>query len=805
MGETFIEPASTMQDLFRTMFAFFDRGVYWLLTIVYQLFFNVASADLFANETIVNFYGRVQLIIGVFMMFQLAMTILKGIINPDTFTDSKNGASNVITRIITALVLLAVLVPVNFGSPRNEYEIQINNNGLLFGTLYSLQHRILSNNTIGRLILGSDADKMDYVSDTSNDGELQKSSRIFTATILKGFYRINLLPEDQRPKHEDGKDDAIFNDNRVCKDIDDELLAAYTRVDAEPGEILSMVTLTCNSDGTETFIERIANRFTSRFSGKDRYILAYIPPWSTVVGLVFVFVLLSFTIDISVRAIKLAVLRLIAPIPIISYMDPKGSKDSAFNAWVKAVTSTYLDLFIRLATVYFVIFIIQDICINGLPVFRNVSGIMGTMTAILIILGLLIFAKQAPKFIKESIGLKADAGGKLFGGLGEVLGAASIGLGAAGSFNAARKASVMADQVNHNTPEGFGGKLLNHGKHLLSGVAGGVGGIATGFNAWANAKDHSGKAVMDAIEKRNATAISRGASGSTFLGRMNANAHRLIQGDGATTFDRDTREIAQKKGIEKASKDLFSYLEGKGKTDGADYKITTSGIDALGGASVHGTLNEFNRLKARALSEEQRTGVAADFVFDGHTINAHDAVAQKIEEELSYAAGDEWAYRQEMGAVNADRLKAEMDTIFAAHPEYNRNSDDDTATVTSMAKDAIRAAYETEIRGANPTYTDEQVAEEVKRRTTTFGEDAGYKQKKDTYNESIYLSSDPNNTKLYKEYKASEDPNGNITGVTFYASKLKKTSKAAGGEAARLENSDSYKRQKADYNATDKK
>ena len=44
-------------------------------------------------------------------------------------------------------------------------------------------------------------------------------------------------------------------------------------------------------------------------------------------------------------------------------MDPKGSKDSAFNSWVKTLTSTYLDLFIRLAAVYFAIFLIQDMIV----------------------------------------------------------------------------------------------------------------------------------------------------------------------------------------------------------------------------------------------------------------------------------------------------------------------------------------------------------------------------------------------------------------------------------------------------------
>ena len=86
MGDSYTEKAKVSNDIIRSVFAFLDRPAYWLLGIVYQLFFNVASADLFSNDTIMKFYGRVQVILGVFMMFQLAMTILRGIVEPDNFT-----------------------------------------------------------------------------------------------------------------------------------------------------------------------------------------------------------------------------------------------------------------------------------------------------------------------------------------------------------------------------------------------------------------------------------------------------------------------------------------------------------------------------------------------------------------------------------------------------------------------------------------------------------------------------------------------------------------------------------------------
>ena len=75
MGDSQLEPSSIVVDAIRKILSFFDRAAFWLLGLVYELFFNVASADLFANSSLMKFYGRMQLILGVFMMFQLALTI----------------------------------------------------------------------------------------------------------------------------------------------------------------------------------------------------------------------------------------------------------------------------------------------------------------------------------------------------------------------------------------------------------------------------------------------------------------------------------------------------------------------------------------------------------------------------------------------------------------------------------------------------------------------------------------------------------------------------------------------------------
>ena len=518
MSETFLGSANFFENGIRTVFSTLDRPAYWLLEIVYQLFFNVASADIFANGMVMKFYGRIQMILSVFMMFQLALIIIKGIMNPDSFYDKKSGVGNFVTRVVVALVLLTLMVPIKTGN-NNEFSEQISSNGLLFGTLYSLQHRILANNTIGKLVMGTSS--TDYISDSSDIDDLKKASRIFTSTVLRGFYRINLLPETERPKHEDGKDDAVFNANRVCQNIDDKLLDTYTKIDAEPADIIGLINETCEPDFN--LINYIP--VLSSTSGTKKYAFTFMPFISTIVGFMFAFILLSFTVDVAVRAVKLAVLRLIAPIPIIAYMNPKGSTDTAFNSWVKTLASTYLDLFIRLASVYFVIAIIQEMIAHGIYI-NHGSGILGIISIILIWFGLFIFAKQAPKFIKDVLGLK-EGPGKLFGGFGELMGVGAAALGTVGSAVANYRAASEESRQLYPDHKVFGA-VRNFG----STIAGAIGGGYVGAKALTG-KDASVKSVLAAQSQRNA----QRAAHSTLPGRIGGDIYGMFSGRSLATRD----------------------------------------------------------------------------------------------------------------------------------------------------------------------------------------------------------------------------------------------------------------------------
>lgn len=460
--------ANTLGDLGRLLMQLLNYGVYFLLAIMYQIFFNVASAQLFESETIKNFYGRIQLIIGVFMVFKLAVTILQGIMNPDQFMNPKEGFGNFITRVIVALALLTVLVPINVPDVQNanSFEKYLNNNGLLFGTLYSLQDRILSNNTLGRLILGTtdNATGVDESNDAANGTQkdkLAQSSRIFSSTILKAFLRINLKPTEAREN-----DDETKRENWYCNEtLDDQGEAAintYTQLDVDPTTLLSWEFLTADCELNDSWLSSLGNSVSwipivGLFTSNTRYVFAFNWLAACIVGIIFLIIMIGFTIDIAIRSIKLAILRLIAPIPVISYIEPKSSKDGGmFSSWVKALTSTYLDLFLRLAIVYFVLFIIQDMIINGV-IIDEAGGMVGIISFIFIMLGLFFFAKMAPKFIKDALGIKGSSMTNI-GLTGLLAGAGAIRQGgtipeAVEAMNDATRAQTMAYAHGKPMPE----------------------------------------------------------------------------------------------------------------------------------------------------------------------------------------------------------------------------------------------------------------------------------------------------------------------------------------------------------------
>lgn len=418
-------------DAFRSFLTVFDMIAVTLLGAVYKIFFLVANATIISGDVIKVFYSRIQLILGILMIFKLAMSILSIIINPDIIKDQKQGPSKIVIRVVVALFMLTLVIPINIpNAAEHSLNSYINDHGILFGFLYKAQDSILSENILAKLILGTSSDS---TSDGMDVNSLSDIGKAMSSTVLKVFVRIN-VKDDTLPACDYASDDNPCSNTICAAEVNE---SHYAEENVDPQVILSHINDDCKNDDV----------------GK-RYAFAYTPLVGALIMIIMAIIIVGFTVDVAVRAIKLALLRLVAPVPIISYINPPKQGGGAFDNWTKSLISTYVDLFVRIAIVYFGLFMIQIIMNGGMDIFgSNVQGFTFTsgVAFIFVILGILVFMKQAPQFIKDVLGIKGKPMGNvglssMLAGTASLLGGAGLaGAGAAamGAFGAASEAAAQ--------------------------------------------------------------------------------------------------------------------------------------------------------------------------------------------------------------------------------------------------------------------------------------------------------------------------------------------------------------------------
>ena len=199
----------TISDWIRWLFSMLDRGAYTLLEFIYKVFYNVANATIFSPELIRVFYSRIQLIIGVFMIFLLSFSLLQYIVNPDAARDQKNGAGKLVRRIIVSLFLLTLIIPLNIPNvsapaenERPTLNYMMNTHGILFGMLYKFQESVLYENIVPKIMLGTVAsddntDNSDTTGGSDDVGNLSYVGNDVSKVVARAFLRPNVVDENE--------------------------------------------------------------------------------------------------------------------------------------------------------------------------------------------------------------------------------------------------------------------------------------------------------------------------------------------------------------------------------------------------------------------------------------------------------------------------------------------------------------------------------------------------------------------------------------------------------------------------------
>ena len=603
------------QKLVRQFFFAIDNVIYNFIPTLYNLLTDIARTSVLSQSAIKDISSRVYNLLAIFMVFKVTFSLIMYVVNPDDFSDKTKGVSKLTTNIVISLTLL-ILTP------------------YFFSYAYQLQTILLESDDLGTLIFGK----------TNSDGSSVKSSKFTSAgdTIAYSAMAPFFIPDTSITDLASCKilttnsgDGEIFN--QKCAD-------ALSKVSSNNDSNFTSTDVQNYIYGTEaqllglTFRQNmvLASSKVSRSSDDsddESFVMEYRIIFSTAVGVIVVLLLLSFCIDVAVRSVKLAFLQLIAPIPILSYIDPKSGKDGMFKKWYEMCFKTYISLFVRLLALYFAIFIISKI--GELSDVINGSYQSNKVVKIFVIVGALMFAKQLPKIL-EGLGIKLDGDGK---------------------FN--------LNPIKRLEDEAIGGKAITGAAAGLAGGAvgaltgAGVGRALSGGLSGALGKK-SFNETWKATKDKNAAMRTARLDGSTMLGRAGARFSNTFGTRGALgRIEQEKHDIQNQ--MDKIDNQIKSKEDEKNKIKGTDayrnrelaLKQQNAVADLTGKIKQRSIEQVKNgqgaagrRYQEMMRDVEAFSHLKAGEVYKGRRFNSEAEAAawsRKISQEAeAFAAGDGW-------------------------------------------------------------------------------------------------------------------------------------------------------------------
>ncbi len=166
------------------------------------------------------------------------------------------------------------------------------------------------------------------------------------------------------------------------------------------------------------------------------------------------YIMVKYCLDVVVRFFRMLLYQLLAPIAMIEYMI-NGADDGVFKSWKKAVLSTYFMLFVRILSLWFVLFVISLMRTDGVYAQGSLLTTNDWFLKAIIIMGLLGFMLDLPKLIGDIFGLDLEQDGnasgifKQVGGMlkGAAVGALALGGAAVGGAVAMGKAGLAQTKL----------------------------------------------------------------------------------------------------------------------------------------------------------------------------------------------------------------------------------------------------------------------------------------------------------------------------------------------------------------------
>lgn len=372
--------------IFKPLFSlllYIDGVVYSLVAYSYKVFMLMAQLNFnVVYAWVAPLIDRIKAIIMVLIMFKLGYSLIQYMINPDKLSDNSIGGVALIKNIAWCSILLISYTFIF--SVMNELSLLIIGvpKGYEFTTLKEIADVTTDgqendSGLIARFIFGTQANDM---------GDFGK---YLATTTLRVFLH--------------GKDyqgsivESIYSD-QAAKDINSFDLTKITDV----------------------------------VSALDKTVEYKFPIISTAMAVYLIWSIVKLSIEIGVRMFKLIVLQIMAPVAIVSIID-KGFEAKPWKAFVDTYWKTWIDAFIRVASLLLVTAFISKFWTDRSALFPEVDRFTRYIVLLIVIFAAYRFAQLLPKFIDGIFGHSLSENNSK--GFGKVLGGiAGFGLGSIGGL-----------------------------------------------------------------------------------------------------------------------------------------------------------------------------------------------------------------------------------------------------------------------------------------------------------------------------------------------------------------------------------
>lgn len=568
--------------------------IYSLIVKLYNLFEVLCHARLLDSEVLKSLSDRVGLILGLVMLFMVTFSFIQMLINPDVIEDKEKGAVSVIKKVLLVIVMLGV-------------------SNFVFTTLYKVQSIVINSHVITKLLLP-------YEVDTDNFGS------VLSADLFTSFYRVNsdLIEFINTENDVDSAIEICYNESKTLKK------RIYSNSNFELGYSClneSVVAEDEDYESQETFIMDFDWLLMMGFGLATAYFLA------------------MYCFKVGVRTIQLAVLEILSPMAFISYLSPK--KDTMFSKWSKMYFSTYIDVFIRIGIINFVMFLIATILdtSGGWEFWKSIGNPTDDFTVTLIsavmILALLTFAHKAPELLKDLFPVGAASKLGFGASMKDVVGL-KRGLGTLAGVGAGAVTGAIAGVAN-------GGKGIRGVTGLLGGIGGG---IFRGGHAGFGAKG-IGSAIGTAAKNQTAYAKRMAdlrAQGGTWLGSKIAGVQGALGlRTGADRYDLEKEKL---EGENAKYNQMAGYFDAaKKRAEGKILEGKFAGKTTTAGEQY---ANMALQAKQRMEMVQQQMG-NLDMTSDDYEDNL-----EKLEEQMAKYRAD---YNKDLDLATQEYISARKDDV----------------------------------------------------------------------------------------------------------------------------------------------